>query len=635
MEKELLIESNNIRNNSAFFGIEFNLQSHANQFGLVPAYFKKNIITYNRDIGIGQKFGYQPTSYAIGIRGVQLVNITRNVFENPNLQFELLTGVLTGSVDNKINVGSNWWGSTIVADIQKRIFDFDDWNGYAIADFNPYLAVDNIDGSIIHFDNREQFISTQQLGGRLYNNLKLSRRTDPYVITSDLTVMHGATLTIDPGVEVEFYPSVGILVLGDLVAQGSAESPIKMRPAKIFDERRFRRQSKTPSSRLCINEKCDGKRSDGFLEIYNATTEQWVPICDARFTERNAQVVCKELGYSLLNVYTSFGPRLDMGPTQTSHIRSWPHPLECVGTETSLTECEYRLNGYIDNYKCPFDGVFVYVYCGPDALTGAEEHWGGIRFSVRTFETVDSPLNRPTLSYVSSASSVLEYVHIEGAGVLHNEKSAAVQLVQREVQMDFVNISNSASHGIEVIAVSGSLAFNEMVIQNNMGVGINFLSLTGESSDVTKLGYDPLRQVDMSYRVFGMVDMCDTNKQMEIENRILLYYKYDNQPVDCVKIFSSRHYGKQIGFRLLQFNLFDGARYAAQPDSIQIFDGDVFNNTSPKLASIAWNSGLENATQFYVSSDITLSVILHAIGGSEDHGFIAEVVTLPISHPTG
>ncbi|GFY53687.1 protein bark beetle [Trichonephila inaurata madagascariensis] len=639
MEKELLIESNNIKDNSAVFGVEFNLQSHANKFGLVPAYFRKNIVTNNRDIGAGQKFGYQPTSYAIGIRGVQLVNVTRNIFENPNLQFELLTGVLTGSIDNKINVGSNWWGTTQVNDIQKRIFDFDDWNGYVIADFNPYLGSSNIDSGVIPFNNRDQLVFNDgQIGGRLYNNLRLSRRDQPYVVSSDLTVMHGATLFVDSGVVIEFYPSVGILVLGDLIAQGTKEDPITMKPAKIFDERRFRRQVKDENntSRLCVDEKCE-KRNDGFLEIYNTTTQQWVPICDARFTERNAQVVCKELGYSTLNVYTSFGPRLDMGPTQTNHIRSWPHPLECVGTESSLIDCEYRLNGYIDNYKCPYDGDFVYIYCGPEALLGNEDHWGGVRFSIRSFETIDSPLNRPTLSYVSTESSRLEYVNIVGAGILHNEKSAAIQLVQREVQMDFINISSCAAHGIDVIGVSGSLSFNEMIIKNNMGIGINFLSLTGESSgdiDVKKLGYDPLRKVDMSYGIFGMVDMCDSNKQMEIENRVLLYYKYDNQPVDCVKIFSSRHYGKQIGFRLLQYNLFDGAKYAAQPDSIKIFDGDVFNVTSPELSTIGWYLGTENITKFYVSSDITLSVILHTIGGSGDYGFIAEVVTLPISHPT-
>ncbi|XP_042894789.1 protein bark beetle [Parasteatoda tepidariorum] len=638
MEKELLVESNYITNNSAVFGVEFNLQSHANKFGLVPAYFRKNIITHNRDIGVGQKFGYQPTSYALGARGVQSINVTHNIFDNPNLQFELLTGIYTGSVENKINVQKNWWGTSDFVLIQKRIFDFDDWNGYAIADFNPYLSIPDIDGHLIPFDNKEQlFLIDGYLGGRLYHNLVLPLKNKPYIVTSDLTVMPGATLTIEPGVVMEFYPSVGILVLGELDAQGTKTDPIIMKPVEISDNHRFRRQVGAVSSRLCIDEKCDKYRNDGFLEIYNRTTQQWVPICDARFTERNAQVVCKELGQSTLNAHISFGPRLDMGPTHISHIRSWPHPLECIGTESSLMECEYRLNGYIDNYMCPHDGDFVYVYCGSEVLPKNIDHWGGVRFSIHSFENPESPLSRPTLNYISTDLSRLSYVHVQGAGVLHNEKSAAIQLVQREVQIDYVNVSESASHGIEVIGVSGNLAFNELIVRNNMGVGINFLSLTGESSgdmDASKLGYDPLQQIDMSYGIFGLVDICDTNKQMEIDNRIILYYKYDNQPVDCVKIFSSRHYGKQIGFRLLQFNLFNGTKYAAKPDSIQIYDGDVFNVSSPQLTSIGLDSGSDDAIKFYVSSYTTLSILLHTIGGSGDHGFIAEVVTLPISHPT-
>ena len=44
--------------------------------------------------------------------------------------------------------------------------------------------------------------------------------------------MPDVTLTIEPGVELEFYPSVGILVLGTLHAQGNIEHNIIMRPVK-------------------------------------------------------------------------------------------------------------------------------------------------------------------------------------------------------------------------------------------------------------------------------------------------------------------------------------------------------------------------------------------------------------------
>ena len=52
--------------------------------------------------------------------------------------------------------------------------------------------------------------------------------------------MPDVTLTIEPGVELEFYPSVGILVLGTLHAQGNIDHNIIMRPVKRSDIEDYR-----------------------------------------------------------------------------------------------------------------------------------------------------------------------------------------------------------------------------------------------------------------------------------------------------------------------------------------------------------------------------------------------------------
>lgn len=79
------------------------------------------------------------------------------------------------------------------------------------------------------------------LGGRLHDSLTLLNRPGrPYVIRSDLTIMPGVTLTIEPGTELEFYPSVGILVLGTLEAQGTIDRSIVMRPVKKSDIKDYR-----------------------------------------------------------------------------------------------------------------------------------------------------------------------------------------------------------------------------------------------------------------------------------------------------------------------------------------------------------------------------------------------------------
>jgi hypothetical protein len=72
---------------------------------------------------------------------------------------------------------------------------------------------------------------SKPLGGRLTEDLHLIRRSTPYVVRSDLTVMPGVSLIIDEGVQLQFYPSVGILVLGSLVAQGTRENRVLFGPA--------------------------------------------------------------------------------------------------------------------------------------------------------------------------------------------------------------------------------------------------------------------------------------------------------------------------------------------------------------------------------------------------------------------
>jgi hypothetical protein len=75
----------------------------------------------------------------------------------------------------------------------------------------------------------------------------------------------------------------------------------------------------------------------GFLEYYNHTTLQWVPLCDDRFTERNAQVVCRELGFDSLNVYMDRGTRVEYHPNSLSRIWSWPEPFQCIGNFSQTT----------------------------------------------------------------------------------------------------------------------------------------------------------------------------------------------------------------------------------------------------------------------------------------------------------
>ena len=227
------------------------------------------------------------------------------------------------------------------------------------------------------------------------------------MIKRDLTVMPEVTLTIEPGVVLEFYPSVGILVLGTLHAQGSLHRNIVMRPvraASTRDYRAGRRKRQTWRSgnqqlkadfdvRLCQADKngtvCPPGANQGFVDIYNRTTMQWVPICDTRFTERNAEVVCRQLGFSDLDVFLDFEQRIEYNENSLKRLIYWPEPYQCTGKENRLSHCNIRMNGQIYGHKygCDWKGKdFAFVHCGKRNLEDYWEYWGGIRFSVKNFE---------------------------------------------------------------------------------------------------------------------------------------------------------------------------------------------------------------------------------------------------------
>ncbi|XP_022702857.1 protein bark beetle-like isoform X3 [Varroa jacobsoni] len=641
MEKEFLVAYNVIERNIARYAVEIFINSHSEQFSQVSANFIANIIRDTAPFSLG-KYAihtdgvvYQPKSYTLAIKGVQLFNVSRNLFENSLMEFELVAGVKASSLSNVLNARENFWGKTSIEEIRSRIFDFDDWNSYAIADFVPFLGAADMNAVMLHEDlSRAPVDVSHPLGGRLYTNLTLIQRTRPYVIKSDLTVMPGATLILMDGVTVEVYPSVGILVLGDLIVMGREQNPVYFQPARNLQSARpvRKRQSNLRDTsdlavRLCVDQTCDdNQRIDGFVEIFNKTTLQWVPVCDPRFTERNAQVVCSAIGRNQVNVQLHRAPRFDVGINEMSRVRSWTHPLECTGEETDLRDCEYRLNGYgIKDYSCTHQGEdFVYVYCGEENRQPDEEYWGGIRFSVPDSLAESQRGTQDHLARFAQASSAIRFAVIRGAGILHNEKAAAVQVVQRRVALELCNITQNAHVGLEVVASPGFQFVHGVNFTDNLGSGLNVLTLHGQTN-TRDSNFVPLKIIDIPYNLFGLVDICDSNKEFVLKGRILVYFKYDSAAVDCIKIFKTDV--ESIGFRLLQFNLFNATNYSPNPDNIKLYDGNIFNYTSPVLGILLPN---DDQRAFYETRlGSTLSVHLHATGGSEQNGFIAEVLPLP------
>lgn len=727
MEKRLNVRGNTIEYNTCGQVVELNMNSHADKLGIVPGSFTYNSLRYNRKPNFNttsvvyrypkmlNRLHPHSSDYTLNLGGIQPINLTRNVFLNPELRFELLVSVMMDASEVAINAIENYWGSTLFRDIQDKIFDFDDWNNYATVEISPVLVQDSFTSASMNLDQTGLPVhDVRHLGGRLTRSLTLLYRKEPYIVESDLTVMPNVKLSIEKGVTLEFMPNIGILVLGDLIAAGSHDKPIVMRPflsdqemSTIKPRSMYNTKSKPyimqtnlddplsnehnyafkhfklaypvnlGSIRLCKNEICnDGThifenniedqdlrqeafkssnntwRMDGFLEIFNATTLQWVPVCDPLFTEHNARVVCRQLGYSHFSLFKR-GRRMTIEHEQISSIKNWPPSVRCLGDESSLSNCPLAIHSSANHSTLctQFGNQHTYIYCEdlPDPSNIIKQHtygtsnefanfWGGIRFScppVASAAQHSPDLYNYNIQVSNLSKSRLVYVTLDRAGMSHMRRSPTIQVLQCNVQVEYVTITNSAHHGLEVVTSQANQNFHQLRIRNSLGVGFHYVSLTGSSSSSKMIPYLPLKFIDMADGMFGMVNICGIDKEISIEERALIFFKYESQPIDCVKIISSRLKIKHLGIRMLQFNLFNSTSYSYLSDSVKIYDGSIFDRDARLIVDLGVTERhrIEKPEfKFYQTTDSTMTVRLHVSGASSYYGFIAEVVTTPVSY---
>ncbi|KAH9500139.1 hypothetical protein Btru_077291 [Bulinus truncatus] len=646
MEKNLTIISNSIRTNVGRYMIDMDAWSHSEYYTELTGRLDLNEILDNRFEGVEPPgTAYSPKTYAVGVKGVQTLGGNRNFFSNPNLGYEFVAGTYALTLNKMMDLTLNFWGVTDQPSIRRRIFDFDDWNNYVIAEFFPYLSLPDRNSTPTTGVQEEIFLDPNHLGGRVEKSQTLMEIGKPYIVKSDLTIMPGVTLTILPGTELQFLPNVGILVLGRIVANGLTYSRIKMRPLQpgvianyerkkrsidtapmwINHDRKKRNSNAGPFKRkkrdaANLRLRGDGTlfKNAGFLEMYNASTKTWNMMCDSQFNEKTAEVVCRELGKDTINVKVRFTHLYDYyiyGKPQYFRKEFWYNIYNCRGDETSLTQCITRYNYNL--LSCVYAANYTFITCGDRNLEPKVDYWGNIRFATDIYE--ESPLSTD----IGLDPSSLRYVDIEGAGFLHGEKVGAIQTTYTTPIFENINITKCAENGYDIIAPRQNLNLRYQNISGNLGYGVNVLVLNGESSNRPS-SFLPYGLNTMPYNVYGLVDICRLEKEIKLETRMILFYKYGPQQRDCVKIISSR---RNVGLRFLQINLFheDFTR-----NMIEIFEGKNVGDGT-RIGRILANSSNDDIQKLYATTGNTMSVHVHASISHGTYGFIAEVVKLPVA----
>jgi len=77
---------------------------------------------------------------------------------------------------------------------------------------------------ILLFLNSNSF--SEQVKGMITSTRTWTKENSPYVVTDDITVIEGVSLTIEPGVVVQFNYEKALIIFGELIAAGNQAEPI-------------------------------------------------------------------------------------------------------------------------------------------------------------------------------------------------------------------------------------------------------------------------------------------------------------------------------------------------------------------------------------------------------------------------
>ena len=554
-EKDFDIQENQIYDNMGKYMMEFYMNSHTPYTRWVDAIVMYNEFKRNKKYETYvHSVSSSPDTYTLGIRGVQNITLNRNLFKN-EMDYEMVAGQSSNILENYLDVTENYWGTDNQMIIKGKLFDFDDWNNYAIAEYYPYLLLDSFDSPTSTGGKMQGNLDLDQpLGGRIEQPMTLAKRDTPYIVHKDLTIMPLASLYIEAGVELQFYPNVGMLVLGSLTVRGYPDERVKFGPVDlsnigaqgevgrrkrdtnamygdVYEPIENRPQPGDPGEHGAVRLVGGDHPYEGFMEIYNATERRWTIICDSSFSRETAEVGCRSMGLETSNVIVRRFRYYDIFvlgfPLMHEQVIEWFHRYTyvCEGTENGYDQCRFKIN--IGLPVCMDRRDYVFVRCGPRNLADNYEYWGNIRFSTPEYEA----------DKISPGYSSLEFLDIYGAGMLHEEHAAAVQAVYRTPTTDHVRITNCAWNGYDFIAPKDEFLVLNNVIENNHGYGVGGLALNGDSNyDVRISTFRPLVENRMPYNTFGVVRMCTSEKLIYVKERVLLYFKYDYENVDCIKV---------------------------------------------------------------------------------------------------
>lgn len=516
MDNEITISDNVFETNKGLFIVL--LQSvYDMKIGMV----KQNLTFVNNSLIDNTEVSSRSMACEVNISGLaenKTIVIHQNIFHSHSFSKEICVSILASSHKSIMDMTLNYWGYDNEADIRERIFDGDDDHEVVTVSFIPFI---NNNGTVVDHQNKTD------LSGRISSHVRLKSSYSPYTVNSDLIILPQASMTIDPGVEVQFGPGVSMMIIGSLFVRGTVDHPVK-----------FSLLKKTPRQSFKLVRLIGGKYPWlGRLEVLH--NETWSAVClneSGAWGIDNAKVVCEQLGYQSPSSVSQIIPNLP----QVSSTRVWPFDLNCFGNETDINKCPTSLHRHSCN-----SSYYVTLNCRGGLP------WGNIRF-LREFESTVLPTSR------------LEHLKIKHCGQKYGKDIAAIEVIQYVPKMNSVSVINCTAGGLKVLFPERDVYVRKGSFINTGGNGIEIVStewnvtIDRVNSINNKHGvtFNEPGENSMQGLSYGQIMLCTPGPRVNFtKGDLFLYFhvphiEYSNPSVICHKVIQAGRY-EALSFKLL------------------------------------------------------------------------------------
>ena len=260
------VTSNQFYGNRGFYVANLRLSQGSTVQKLVFMYnrLRENVIE-----GAFPGLNERSRAFAVVVVSSSNVNVSRNHLVNIGSKYELATHLLD---QISLEESRQWWGTLDYKKIIERIFDHFNRYDLAYIRYHPVLRYDDLYGEYVTDEQRPEeiaFSRGDKLGGRLAEKFETDPRRTKYIVDRDISVLPEGTLIIKPGTTLEFENSLGMLISGEVKAEGTEDDPIIFKLANV--------------SRLINNSRVrlvDGPDLfSGRLEIRPSENDTWGTVC--------------------------------------------------------------------------------------------------------------------------------------------------------------------------------------------------------------------------------------------------------------------------------------------------------------------------------------------------------------------